>query len=112
MASDENFVRFICEQIESAGDICYRKMFGEYAIYCNEKVVALVCENQLFVKQTTTGRAFIGKVVEASPYKGAKPSFLIELELEDKQWLSELIAVTEKELPQPKKKPASKSKST
>jgi TfoX/Sxy family transcriptional regulator of competence genes len=109
MASDENFVRFITEQIENAGAIRYRKMFGEYAIYCNEKVVALVCENQLFVKQTTAGRALIGEVVEAPPYKGAKPSFLIEAQLEDKQWLSELIAVTEKELPQPKKKPKKKT---
>lgn len=104
MASDESFVKFISGQIESAGQIRYKKMFGEYAVYCNEKVVALICDNQLFVKPSNAGRAFIGDVVEAPPYKGAKPSFLIEDQLEDKEWLSELIRLTEAELPKPKKK--------
>ena len=104
MASDINFVEFIVDQIGNAGSIRYRKMFGEYAIYCNDKVVALVCNDQLFVKPTKTGRAFIGNVVETPAYPGAKPSFLIEDQLEDREWLSELIALTEKELPKPKPK--------
>ena len=104
MASDESFAKFISEQIETAGNIRYRKMFGEYAVYCNEKVVALICDNQLFIKQSDAGRSFIGDVVEAPPYKGAKPSFLIEGQLDDKEWLSELIRLTEKELPRPKPK--------
>ena len=104
MSSNESFVKFVAEQIESAGEIRYRKMFGEYALYCNEKVVALICDNQLFVKPTRSGREFIGDVVEAPPYKGAKPSFLIEDQIEDAEWLSELIVLTEKELPRPIKK--------
>ena len=40
-------------------------MFGEYAIYCDGKVTALVCDNQLFVKPMEAGRSFIGEVVEA-----------------------------------------------
>lgn len=104
MASDENFVKFIFEQIETVGNIRYRKMFGEYAVYCNEKVVALICDNQLFVKQSDAGRRFIGDVVEAPPYKGAKPLFLIIDQFENKEWLSELIRLTEKELPKPKPK--------
>jgi len=104
MSSNESFVKFVAEQIESAGEIRYRKMFGEYALYCNEKVVALICDNQLFVKSTRSGREFIGDVVEAPPYKGAKPSFLIEDQIEDAEWLSELIVLTEKELPRPIKK--------
>ena len=104
MASDEEFVQFIAEQIDSAGHIRYRKMFGEYAVYCNEKVVLLVCDNQLFVKPTEAGRAFVGDVVEAPPYPGAKPSFLIEERFEDSEWLTELVTLTEKELPVPVKK--------
>ena len=104
MSSNESFVKFVAEQIESAGEIRYRKMFGEYALYCNEKVVALICDNQLFVKPTRSGKEFIGDVVEAPPYKGAKPSFLIEDQIEDAEWLSELIVLTEKELPRPIKK--------
>ena len=111
MASDESFVQFVTDQMAGAGRIRYRKMFGEYAVYCNEKVVALVCDNQLFVKPTRSGREFIGDVVEAPPYKGAKPSFLIEEQLEDPDWLRELIALTEKELPPPVKKKPKKAKS-
>ena len=83
MASDQSFVDFIMETIAGSGKITSRKMFGEYAIYCNAKVVALVCDNRLFVKQTPGGRAFIGKPVEAPAYPGAKLSFLIEDKIED-----------------------------
>ncbi len=104
MASDINFVKFIVDQIGNLGSIRYRKMFGEYAIYCKDKVVALVCDDRLFVKPTKTGRSFIGNVNEAPAYPGAKPSFLIEDQLEDREWLSELIRLTERELPTPKPK--------
>ncbi len=49
MASDIRFVNFIVDQIETTGEISYRKMFGEYVIYCRGKVVALVCDNQLIL---------------------------------------------------------------
>jgi TfoX/Sxy family transcriptional regulator of competence genes len=104
MSSDENFVQFIVEQMEDAGNITCRKMFGEYALYCNGKVVALICDNNLFVKPTDGGRAFIDDVVEAPAYAGAKLSFLIEDKFEDREWISELIRITEKELPVPKPK--------
>ena len=107
MASDQSFVDFILEQIENAGVVTYRKMFGEYAIYSDTKVVALICDNQLFIKPTVKGRAFIEEtstVVEAPPYLSAKPSFLIEDRLEDRQWLSQLVRITRDELPLPKPK--------
>lgn len=104
MASDADFVAFVVDQIENAGDITYRYMFGEYAVYSGRKVVALVCDNRLFVKPTESGRSFIGEVVEAPPYPGAKRYFLIEDHIEDREWLSELIRVTAQELPEPKPK--------
>lgn len=114
MASDADFVKFIVEQMEDAGTIRYRKMFGEYALYCNEKVVGLICDNKLYVKQTSAGRNFIGEsVVEAPAYQGAKNSFFIEDQFENKEWMSALISLTEKELPPPKsanKKPADTGK--
>lgn len=104
MASELSFVEFIVDQIDSVEEISYKKMFGEYALYSNNKVVALICNDQLFVKQTDGGRDFIGEVVEAPAYKGAKPSFLIEDKFEDREWLSELVRITAKELPEPKPK--------
>jgi TfoX/Sxy family transcriptional regulator of competence genes len=55
MASDLSFVKYVRDQINADGQISFRKMFGEYAIYYGEKVVALVCDNQLFVKPTVAG---------------------------------------------------------
>ena len=104
MASSQDFVEYVVEQIENAGVITYRKMFGEYAIYSDGKIVALVCDNQLFVKPTEGGRSFIGDVVEAPPYPGAKLNFLIKDKFEDREWISNLIKITVRELPEPKPK--------
>ncbi|NTW51775.1 MAG: TfoX/Sxy family protein [Chlorobiaceae bacterium] len=104
MASDSAFVEYICAQMGGAGTIASRKMFGEYAIYCEGKVVALVCDNQLFVKPTTAGRAFVGQVVEAPPYPGAKAHFVVGEKLDDREWVSSLIGITGSELPEPKPK--------
>ena len=104
MATDLEFMEFLADQMAGAGDISYRKMFGEYAVYRDGKVVALVCDNQLFVKPTAAGRAFIGAPTEAPAYPGAKNSFLIEDAFEDRDWISELIRITARELPMPKPK--------
>ena len=104
MASDQKFVDYVIEQIENAGEITAKKMFGEYGIYSDGKIFALICDNKLFIKPTKGGREFIGDVVEAPPYKGAKPSLLIEDKLEDRDWLSELVRISVKELPPPKPK--------
>lgn len=99
-------MKFIADQIDESCRISYRKMFGEYALYSNGKVVALACDDQLFVKATEAGRSYIGDVVEAPPYPGAKLAFLIEAEIEDPDWLTGLIAATEEALPKPKPKKA------
>jgi TfoX/Sxy family transcriptional regulator of competence genes len=109
MSSNQDFVDFIVEQIEDAGVITYRKMFGEYGLYCDGKIVALVCNDQLFIKPTEGGRSFIGDVVEAPPYPGAKMYFLIEAQLEDRDWLSNLIRTMVPELPEPRPKKRKKT---
>lgn len=111
MASDQNFVTFVCDQMRSAGVISSRKMFGEYAIYCDGKVVALICDNQLFVKPTAGGKALLGSPEEAPPYKSAKPHYLIDNGLDDPEWISRLVATTARELPMPKVKKPPKAKS-
>ncbi len=104
MASDQNFVDYVLDQIKNAGLITAKKMFGEYGIYSDEKLFGLICDNKLFVKPTNSGREFIGSVLEVPPYEGAKPSFLIEDKIEDSEWLSELVRISIKELPLPKPK--------
>jgi DNA transformation protein and related proteins len=104
MASDLSFVEYILDQIKGSEQVSFKKMFGEYAIYYDNKVVALVCDNQLFVKPTIGGRTMIGDIVEAPPYSGAKPYFLIGEQLENQQWMLRLIQLTASELPPPKPK--------
>ena len=79
-------------------------MFGEYGLFCDGKMFGMVCDDRLFVKPTEGGRAFIGNAVEAPPYPGAKPIFLIEEQVEDGGWLTELVRITTAELPTPKVK--------
>jgi TfoX/Sxy family transcriptional regulator of competence genes len=90
--------------MHDAGEVSCRSMFGGYAVYCNAKVVALICDDQLFVKPTVSGRKMIGIVTEKPPYPGAKLYFLIEDKIEDSEWLCELIRKTAEELPTPKPK--------
>ena len=109
MSTQARTVEFLLEQMGSIADITARKMFGEYALYLGSKVVALVCDDQLFVKPTVVGRAWIEgsgrKVAEGCAYQGAKPSLLISSEdWDDRDWLSQLIQVTAAELPLPQPK--------
>jgi TfoX/Sxy family transcriptional regulator of competence genes len=111
MATDQDIIDFIVDQVAEAGFITSRKMFGEYALYCNLKVVGLVCDNQLYIKPTDAGKAFVGEGFNmGSPYEGAKPMFLIEDKLDDRRWISELVRITADELPEPKPKKPKKPK--
>jgi len=110
MASYPGFAEYVCERISGAGDVSSRKMFGEYAIYCDQKVVGLVCDNQFFVKPTAAGRAYLCSVVEAPPYPGAKPHLLIRDELDDSDQVTELVRITAAQLPPPKPKATKKTR--
>lgn len=104
MATNQKFVDFIIDQIDIPGQVTYRKMFGEYALYLGTKVIALICDNKLYIKPTDAGRAYMVEVIEAPPYPGAKPSFLISDKLDDRTWLRNLVNITAEALPEPKEK--------
>lgn len=101
MASNPEFVRFACDQIRHAGTVRYRKMFGEYAIYCDDKVVALICDNRFYLKPTAAAQALLPQPVLGSPYPGAKPYLLLGGELEDAELASRLVATTAAAMPAP-----------
>ena len=106
MASDIGFVEYVCEQIRGAGQVSHRRMFGEFAVYCDGKVVALVCDNQFFLKPTDAGRALLDRVQEAPPYPGAKPYYLIDAQLDDADAVAAIVRATADALPLPKVKTA------
>lgn len=103
MASDKDFVQYVADQCGGAGEITFRKMFGDYGIYCNGKIFGLICDDQLFIKPTEAGRSVLQDVELRPPYDGAKDYFYIA-DVEDHELLSRLVSVTYKELPMPKAK--------
>ena len=104
MASDISFVEYVCEQIRGAGHVSHRRMFGEFAVYCDGKVVALVCDNQFFLKPTAAGKALLDRVKEVPPYPGAKPYYLIDAQLDDADAVAAIVRATADALPAPKAK--------
>ena len=85
-------------------------MFGEYGLWCDGKFIAVVCDDNFFVKPTEAGRKYIKDPVEAPQYVGAKDYFLIEEQIENRDWVSMLIKLTAAELPEPKPKKKKKKK--
>jgi len=104
MASEQKFIDLILDQIGLPEQVSGKKMFGEYGLYFENKMFGMVCDNKLYMKPTQAGREYIHEVVEAPPYPGAKPSFLIEEKLDDREWLRKLVKITVDELPEPKPK--------
>lgn len=103
MATTQNTIDFLLDQLSSLGSASAKKMFGEYCLYLSGKPVGLVCDGQLFLKPTDAGKGKLSKVVEGAPYPGAKPHLLITPDQwEDSEWLCDLVRATDRELPLPK----------
>lgn len=109
MASKPEYVEYVAEQMRDAGAITYRKMFGEYGVYCDGKIFGVICDDQLYIKVTEAGRAVCPDLQEAAPYTGAKPHFLVE-DIDDKELLCRMVRKTCDELPMPKPRAEKKKK--
>ena len=103
MACDADFVQYIADQCSGAGEIVTKKMFGDYGIYCNGKIFGLICDNRFYLKPTEAGRALLQKEELRPPYDGAKDYFYID-DVDDHDYLSNLVRTTCKALPGPKKR--------
>lgn len=108
MASNVEFVKYIADQLSEAGEVTYKKMFGEYGMYLDGKIFAVICNNQLYVKITEAGRLLMPELEMAPPYEGAKNYFLFE-EIDNKKLLNEFVSATWDELPVPKPKKPKKA---
>ena len=103
MATQRRTVEYLLEQATSAGTLSTKSMFGEYGVYVDGKMIGSICDDQLYVKPTVSGRLLAEPASEAPPYPGAKPHFLIEADRwEDADWLGDLLRATAAELPIPK----------
>jgi TfoX/Sxy family transcriptional regulator of competence genes len=106
MSSSIGTVQYVCDQAGLGKRLVFRKMFGEYALYLDGKVVALICDDQLFLKPTPEGLEYLGSASEAPPYPGARNFYLLSGELDDPEQLSGALQVTARALPEPRPKTA------
>lgn len=105
MATKQSTVDFILEQLRELRSARARKMFGEYALYLDAKVVGLICEDQLFIKYTEPGKVFAQNRYEVGfAYSGAKESMNVTNEIEDTEFLCSLVRITADTLPYPRPK--------
>jgi TfoX/Sxy family transcriptional regulator of competence genes len=105
MPTQDQTVAYLQDQLSAIEGLSIRKMFGEYGVWVDGKTVGLVCNDQLFIKPTAAGRALAKHAADAPPYRGAKPSMLIDAELwEDADWLCDVVRATAEALPAPKPK--------
>lgn len=103
MATQQRTIDVLLEHVTGTGVVTAKPMFGEYGVYIDGKMIGLVCDDQLFLKPTVSGRAHAEPVMEGSPYPGARPHLLIEAERwDDADWLGDLLRITAAELPAPK----------
>ena len=102
MATSVEYIEFVCTQMAGVGSIRYRKMFGDYMIYVNDKPVLLVCDNQVFVKQLAQLQDKMQGSKVAFPYDGAKPHYV--LDIENAELSKEVVTILEAATPIPKPK--------
>ena len=103
MASDKDYLDFVLEQLSLLNDITYRAMMGEFIIYYRKKIIGGIYDNRFLVKNVKSAREKMPDAALELPYDGAKEMLLVD-EIEDREFLRELIEAMYDELPEPKKK--------
>ena len=103
MSSSKEYVDFIMEQLSLLDDVRYRTMMGEYVLYYKDKVIGGIYDDRFLIKPTKAGIEYIKNPKFELPYKGAKDMLLVE-NLDNKEYLAELIEKIYPELPFTKKK--------
>ena len=103
MASSKDYLEFVLEQLSELDDISYRAMMGEYIIYFRGKVVGGIYDDRFLVKNTKSAAELMPDAEPELPYEGAKKMLLVD-DIENKEFLKELLEAMYEELPAPKKK--------
>jgi TfoX/Sxy family transcriptional regulator of competence genes len=107
MATSIEFIEFVVEQIRRTGDVRYRKMFGEYMVYVNDKPLLLVCDDTVFVKILGALEDVMGDADKGYPYDGAKEHYI--LDIDDAEFAEKVVGIIEPITPIPKPRKKKKS---
>ncbi len=103
MASSKEYLDFILEQLSELNDVSYRAMMGEFIIYYRGKIVGGIYDDRFLVKPTKSAVAMMPNADMEPPYDGAKEMLLVD-DVDNKEFLKELLEAMYLELPAPKKK--------
>ena len=103
MASSKEYLNFILEQLSELDDVSYRAMMGEYIIYYHGKVIGGIYDDRFLVKPTKSAVAMMPNAEMELPYDDAKEMLLVD-DVDNKEFLRELLEAMYSELPAPKKK--------
>jgi TfoX/Sxy family transcriptional regulator of competence genes len=110
MATEKNFVDYVMETAGLGARLSCKKMFGEYALYLDGKVVAFACDNSLFIKPSKAVTVLAPDLPQGPPYPGAKDYPIADELLDDPEALRRLIVETGALMPLPKEKKPGKAK--
>ena len=102
MATSEEYIEFVCEQLAGTGDVRSRKMFGEYMVYVCDKPLLLVCDNTVFVKMLPELAQTLSDAQTALPYDGGKLHYI--LDIENRELVRKVVEILEPLTPLPKPK--------
>ena len=103
MASDREYLDFILEQLSGLENITYRAMMGEFILYYRGKIIGGIYDDRFLVKPVKAAVAMMPDADRELPYEGAKAMLLVD-DVENKEFLKELLETMYAELPAPKKK--------
>jgi TfoX/Sxy family transcriptional regulator of competence genes len=97
MASSQDYVNYVVEQLEGVGIVTYKKMFGEYCVYINEKPIIWVCDDTVFVKKLNIVKELLERPETGFPYPGAKEHYV--LDVDDAEEMKQVVMALEKITP-------------
>lgn len=100
MATSLEYIEFVVEQIRGVGELRYKKMFGEYMVYVNDKPLLLVCDNTVYVKKLDVIKECMVEASCGTPYNGAKEHYI--LDIENTSLCKEVLPILEAVIPVPK----------
>ena len=103
MASSEEYLRFIQDQLSERGEITFRPMMGEFLLYDRGKLFGGIYDNRLLVKPVKAAVSYLQTVSYELPYEGAKAMLFVD-NVDDKAYLCGLLEAIYDELPAPKPK--------
>ena len=102
MASSKDYLEFLMDQLSGLEDVTYRAMMGEYIIYYRGKIVGGIYDDRFLVKPVKSAKEKMPNAQMELPYEGAKEMLLVD-DVDNKEFLCELLEAMYDELPAPKK---------